>query len=584
LNSEKDALFLYCHRPGVLWYGLAPILLLDQDETEREGGIQNHNLSSPTHAQALLSIILQKSWDDSKSTQQILGKYMQQVPSSSTLSSQGTNINKEPDSTATATATNAADSLDNESTFSMFHTRNVIISTNQKCDATNHDQQHSTNISSHTIPIFVLPTPTAQEFLDRTFMAVVLSCERTLLQKQTLTAWMATLGGGYFFIKRLSHSLQLARQQRLLALQIGNISMAKQCQLNEAYNLIYAGRFREAKLVLQSLEEQSSQGKNGKQPQQDDDDDTKMLRQCHAARIFLRRLKKLGSRLKRYRIDEAKCDDDAQSHTVDDFQRIRIVVVESNSNNNKTEIQEEAQTTNHTATPCENTENVNAENVNATKSSTSKTNRNADLFDGVDDMEDALQQGRLEGMQAGKEAGFREGRVLGQVKGVDYGMELGFATGILEAVQEWIRKEKVKNKGKVNNRDKTQESGNDVAMDRIEKTCQNLHQAIQDFPSIDRLFREQVKETEKESSDIPESSSEAAASAAQDDIRHQLQRIRALTKVLVTKLGMPHHSLSSVLKQQQTLHDVAGDSPFASDNERILEQTLGNQSNDTNEW
>lgn len=167
------------------------------------------------------------------------------------------------------------------------------------------------------ILLYILP-PFYETFLDRTFTAVVLEHERSLLKKQTMTAWMATLGGGYFFIKQLSKSLQLARQQRYLALQIGNESMARTCLLNEAYNLIYAAQFAAAKKVLTQLETQvKTVNDQSNIPVLEEEEIQRTLRQCHAARILLRRLKKLKHRLKGYHAKE--------THTVDDFQRVRIV-------------------------------------------------------------------------------------------------------------------------------------------------------------------------------------------------------------------------------------------------------------------
>jgi hypothetical protein len=144
---------------------------------------------------------------------------------------------------------------------------------------------------------------------DPIFTAVVLQVEHSMLKLQTLTAWYATLGGGYFLCKRLSHSLILARQQRLVALHIGNTVMARQCSINECYNLIYAGHFRLALKVLDELELEVSSSTDDKVTQ----------RQCQAARSLAHLMKKMAKRLKRYHATE-------KTHaTVDDYQRIRIV-------------------------------------------------------------------------------------------------------------------------------------------------------------------------------------------------------------------------------------------------------------------
>ncbi len=154
---------------------------------------------------------------------------------------------------------------------------------------------------------------------DVTFSSVVIRTERLLLRIQTMTAWYSTLGGGYFFCRRLHVSLQLARQQRALALQIGNIPMARQCIVNEAYNLIYAGKFRAAKRVLNELEEsvRMAMTKHG-----DEGGGAVTLRQCQAARLLAKRLKLVQQRgLRGYHTFEK-----GEKHAIDDFQRIRIVV------------------------------------------------------------------------------------------------------------------------------------------------------------------------------------------------------------------------------------------------------------------
>ena len=156
------------------------------------------------------------------------------------------------------------------------------------------------------IIIYLIPSMVAHP--DPIFTSLVLHVEHAMIQLQTLTAWYATLGGGYFFCRRLTHSLALARQQRLVALHIGNSSMARQCSINESYNLIYAGRFGQALKVLGQLELEATLK-----------DDKVIVRQCQAARLLTHRLKKMARRLKRYHATEKK------HATVDDYQRIRIV-------------------------------------------------------------------------------------------------------------------------------------------------------------------------------------------------------------------------------------------------------------------
>jgi len=173
---------------------------------------------------------------------------------------------------------------------------------------------HYRSFLSRSLPALtlVIVPPSIDESPNATFLSVVLRTEHRMLKLQTMSAVLSTLGGGYFFCKHLSVSLLLARQQRALAIKLGHIGMIRQCTVNEAYNLIYAGRFVEAKRVLTQLEA-SVRGT----------DDTTTMNQCKAARLFAKRLKQVAAKgtLKRYNPNDA-----SQSHTVDDYQRIRIVV------------------------------------------------------------------------------------------------------------------------------------------------------------------------------------------------------------------------------------------------------------------
>jgi hypothetical protein len=147
---------------------------------------------------------------------------------------------------------------------------------------------------------------------DMTFTRALLRMEHAVIKTQTLSAWYATLGGGYFFCRRLGHSLQLARQQRVLAKLLGDAGMERTCSINEAYNLLYAGRFKEALLALRLLWKSSG------------DDVTR--NQCQAAWLLGKRLRKASRKLVGYH--QATPTQQLQKHftdTVDDYQRIRIV-------------------------------------------------------------------------------------------------------------------------------------------------------------------------------------------------------------------------------------------------------------------
>ncbi|CAJ1892233.1 unnamed protein product [Cylindrotheca closterium] len=265
----SDALFLTVTKAGIVWHELAPILLRSSPKTVAKL-LRLLQLSSKTTRSKILS-----------------------------SSDETTSIEKgEQDD----------DDKKGESD------KNVVQSSQSSQQEDNpHPGFRFRRLLSRSLPSFtlVLVPPTSNQSPDATFLSVVLRTEHRMLKLQTLSAVLSTLGGGYFFCKHLSISLVLARQQRALAYKLGHIGMVRQCTVNEAYNLIYAGRFGEAKRVLTQLEA-SLIGS----------DDETTRNQCHAARLFAKRLKQVAAKgtLKQYNPNDV-----TQSHTVDDFQRIRIV-------------------------------------------------------------------------------------------------------------------------------------------------------------------------------------------------------------------------------------------------------------------
>jgi hypothetical protein len=250
--SADDSFYILVWKSGVLWRTLAPILL-----------------KAPSMiAERLLMLILQSSQKKRK------------IKSSLTKSRKQTRVETNND-------------VSGDCPYPGFFYRQV-----------------SANAIPKSFTLYVQP-PSIDPSPDATFLSVVLRTENSMLKLQTLSAWLSTLGGGYFFCKRLGVSLQLARQQRALAVKLGNTSMIRQCTVNEAYNLIYAGKFQEAKQILTILEA-TLQG----------DDDVVTKRQCQAARVFAKRLKQVSKRgvLERYHPTDKQ-----ENHTIDDYQRIRIV-------------------------------------------------------------------------------------------------------------------------------------------------------------------------------------------------------------------------------------------------------------------
>lgn len=151
-------------------------------------------------------------------------------------------------------------------------------------------------------PLFYILPPSTEE-VDYDFSGRLIHNEHLFLQAQTLAAWYATLGGGYFLCHRLSTAVQLARRQRQVAEWMGDEGMADRCTLNEAYNYLHAGHFRIAFFMLKALQA-SAQARH----------DAVLWTMCKSARLFGRRMRRAGKRL----TSEASSLDD-------DYMRIRIV-------------------------------------------------------------------------------------------------------------------------------------------------------------------------------------------------------------------------------------------------------------------
>jgi len=173
-----------------------------------------------------------------------------------------------------------------------------------------------------------------------------------------------------------------------------------------------------------------------------------------------------------------------------------------------------------------------------------------------------VDSGRAEGREAGLKEGFKEGRLLGQKTGVEYGMEVGFASGLLETIREAMMEGRIPEK----------------SLERIAKSANDLEKAINDFPSseesIRNLFRSKsIHNNENENENDDEQW--RRNNEEEEDIRAKLQRIRARCKVLAAKLGIPHHSLKTILVDASRNKAVANSA--TTESATPLESATGDQ-------
>ena len=386
-DDDSDSgidLYLTCYRPGVLWRGLIPMIFssslddaqistTNDDDCDSCGSDENDNGND--NDLLLLqqledyngSMLMTKTTETSIPQRTLLAlglrdalrKEIQMITDDRSSSSKnnnedtGTITMKEKESASACSCIDNNNNNYNKDISSpcyseLFYQRKVTVplTTTMMFDDNDNDYDYNNNDNTNNdmnitttattsrvylylFPSLLIPTTSYNNNISNIYTSIVLNTLQKYILVQSLTAWLATLGGGYFCIKKLSFSLYLSRQQRLLAYSIGNIQMVYQCTLNEIYNLIYSGQFHHAKYVLNHLENtiivKKSNNKskmNNKKATTTNEkisiknnkiktnninkndytiEERKILQQCQSTRLLLRRLKKLSKGgLKRY--------------------------------------------------------------------------------------------------------------------------------------------------------------------------------------------------------------------------------------------------------------------------------------------
>ena len=85
------------------------------------------------------------------------------------------------------------------------------------------------------------------------FALRLITNENNLIRLTSLSAYISTLGGGFFLCRYLSTATSLARRQCVVALMRGDCMMALKCRINEGYCYIHAGRLNKGKKVIRRV-------------------------------------------------------------------------------------------------------------------------------------------------------------------------------------------------------------------------------------------------------------------------------------------------------------------------------------------
>ena len=175
------------------------------------------------------------------------------------------------------------------------------------------NQQKKTHRKNQLYIFFLppYPSPLSNSTLhtEKLFTKALVRLENMQIRLQSLNAYVATLGGGYFLCRFLSTAISLAKYQRRLALALGDYSLAMKCTINEAYNYIHAGMIQQANLLIKKTWKEAKQR-----------NDYINLSMCRSAKWFSDRVSEAEDR----KVAE-KVLSDEHTATIDDYQRIRIV-------------------------------------------------------------------------------------------------------------------------------------------------------------------------------------------------------------------------------------------------------------------
>ncbi len=169
----------------------------------------------------------------------------------------------------------------------------------------------------------------------------------------------------------------------------------------------------------------------------------------------------------------------------------------------------------------------------------------------LDPYQSNFDSGRNEGHAAGLKAGHDEGRKLGHQKGLEVGIELGYMHGVATTIQTEVLPTMAQ---------EAEDDSNSIRrMQKIEKSIDELIEAIDGFPSPDEIFRREEIPTssgvvEYDHVDVLRNDSEGTQTAAAIetngkavDISGRMQRIRAKFKLLCVQLKVPELSLTKVM-------------------------------------
>jgi Domain of unknown function (DUF4807) len=177
---------------------------------------------------------------------------------------------------------------------------------------------------SSTVVLWIYPPQTTN--LEYDWTRRLLHWERMYIQAQSITGYIATLGGGFFLCHHFQTAIVLARYQQQLAVLLNDVVMYYTCFVNMAYSYIYNGNFRVARSILQQVLNELVITKMDSKVEV-------VVRMCQSALLFCRRMRRasrsISSSSTLTTLVELDANRQRQMVPMDNLRRIRVVTDKS---------------------------------------------------------------------------------------------------------------------------------------------------------------------------------------------------------------------------------------------------------------
>lgn len=239
-NMQVNTLNLRCHSEGVFWRGLIPILLFaESNSSDNAADLALAALIGHYKCCIIRSVSYHHDRDDAVIDE----------------ASEFDGELKEPMEEATAVR-NRIVVLEDSHCLSI-QIINVMLPLPEKTINSTAKNHHRTTLILITIhppdpSTHYSRTPATRP--TNTFTLRLLQYEKHHIQLTSLSAYLSTLGGGYFLTHQLSTAYALAYRQCIVAQRRGDVDMEWRCRINMGYCCFYAaGRLEKGREVVRAV-------------------------------------------------------------------------------------------------------------------------------------------------------------------------------------------------------------------------------------------------------------------------------------------------------------------------------------------